>query len=164
MMHKERTLFSLFLSNLIFTVLQPGIVAGLLPMLLVRNLLNDTFTPHFGYHHYAGITVSLAGLVVMLVCIVSFAVKGRGTLSPLDPARRLIVSGLYKYSRNPMYVGVMLILWGEAIFFRSASLWIYSCIIFGAFNAFIIFYEEPRLSKDFGVQYGDYQRRVRRWL
>ncbi len=163
-MQKERTLFSLFLSNLIFTVLQPGIVAGLLPMLLVRNLLNDTFTPHLGFHHYAGTTVSLAGLVVMLVCIVSFAVKGRGTLSPLDPARRLIVSGLYQYSRNPMYVGVMLILWGEAIFFRSASLGIYSCIIFGAFNAFIIFYEEPRLSKDFGVQYGDYQRRVRRWL
>lgn len=162
-MHKERTLSSLFLSNLIFTVLQPGIVAGLLPMLLVRNLLNDTFTQHFGFHHYAGATVSLSGLIIMLVCIVSFAIKGRGTLSPLDPARRLIVSGLYRYSRNPMYVGVMLILWGEAIFFKSASLWVYSFIIFGAFNAFIIFYEEPRLTKDFGEPYGEYQRRVRRW-
>lgn len=163
-MNKQRTLFSLLLSNLIFTILQPGIVAGLLPALIVKDALNNIFTWRFEVHHFMAMAVFITGLIIMLICIVSFAVKGRGTLSPLDPARRLIISGLYRYSRNPMYVGVMLILWGEAIFFLSNYLWLYSFIIFGAFNAFIIFYEEPRLKKDFGAEYDKYFQSTRRWL
>ena len=86
----------------------------------------------------------------MFDCIIRFAVEGRGTLSPADPTKKLVISGLYKFSRNPMYVGVMMIIIGEAIFFRSTSLWIYSLFIFIAFNLFVMFIEEPLLLKDFG--------------
>ena len=100
----------------------------------------------------------------MLHCIVNFAIKGRGTLSPADPTKRLVINGLYKYSRNPMYIGVILILVGESIFSRSQSLWIYSLIIFIAFNVFIVGFEEPRLRSDFGEEYRAYCKKVRRWM
>jgi protein-S-isoprenylcysteine O-methyltransferase Ste14 len=71
---------------------------------------------------------------------------------------------LYKFSRNPMYIGVMLILTGEAIFFRSIGLLIYAVLVFTVFNLFIIIHEEPRLKQDFGSEYEQYMARVRRWL
>ena len=100
----------------------------------------------------------------MLICIISFAVKGRGTLSPADPTKKLVVTGLYRYSRNPMYIGVVMILTGEAIFFQSVSLWIYLLVVIIAFNIFILLHEEPRLQKDFGEEYKKYCQKVRRWI
>jgi protein-S-isoprenylcysteine O-methyltransferase Ste14 len=76
---------------------------------------------------------------------------GKGTLSPADPTKKLVVKGLYRFSRNPMYVGVTMMLVGESIFFQSTALWTYSLIIFIAFNIFILFFEEPRLLDDFGT-------------
>jgi protein-S-isoprenylcysteine O-methyltransferase Ste14 len=108
--------------------------------------------------------IFLIGLTVMLSCIIIFAVKGRGTLSPADPTRRLVVSGLYKFSRNPMYVGVMMILIGEAIFFQSNNLWVYLLVVFMGFNLFIFLHEEPRLRRDFGEEYNKYYQKVRRWI
>lgn len=112
---------SLILRNLLFTILQPGLV-------------------------------------------MSFAVKGQGTLSPADPTKRLVTTGLYRFSRNPMYVGVMMILIGEAAFFQSTDLWVYSLVVFIAFNTFILFFEEPRLRKDFTEEYNKYCQQVRRWI
>jgi protein-S-isoprenylcysteine O-methyltransferase Ste14 len=85
-------------------------------------------------------------------------------LSPADPTKKLVISGLYKFSRNPMYIGVMLILVGECAFFSSISLLIYSTFVFIAFNLFILFHEEPRLENDFGAEYQQYRKTVRRWL
>jgi protein-S-isoprenylcysteine O-methyltransferase Ste14 len=72
-----------------------------------------------------------------------------------------VIKGLYRYSRNPMYVGVMLILIGESVFFNSPSLWAYSLVIF---ILFILLVEEPRLRKDFSTAYREYCKQVRRWL
>ena len=155
-------MFSLFLRNLFFTILQPGIVAGLVPYWILRGELSVSRSWQFT--HYAGIVIFLIGLIIMLHCIINFAVKGRGTLSPADPTKRLVISGLYKYSRNPMYVGVMLILVGESMYFRSQSLWMYSFFIFIAFNLFIAGFEEPRLRRDFGEEYQAYCKRVSRWI
>jgi len=155
---------SLFLRNLFFTILQPGVVAGLIPFLLAKKSLGTILTNPFHAHHYVGMMVGIVGVGITLHCIANFAIHGRGTLSPADPTRRLVISGLYKFSRNPMYVGVMLTLIGEAIFTQSNNLWVYSLGVFTAFNLFIIFREEPRLKKDFGTSYHEYCKTVRRWI
>ncbi|NBV29650.1 isoprenylcysteine carboxylmethyltransferase family protein [bacterium] len=159
-------MFSLFIRNLIFTILQPGIVAGLIPYLILGNKVNDIFVQQLlpnGLHN-SGAIIFVIGFVIMVSCIISFAVKGRGTLSPADPTKKLVTTGLYKFSRNPMYVGVTLILIGEAIFFQSVVLLIYSLSIFIAFNIFTILVEEPRLRNNFGEEYKKYCDKVRRWI
>lgn len=157
-------MLSLVFRNLFFTILQPGLVAGLIPYWILGGDAKNLFAQPFEFYHYAGIIMFIIGLVIMLSCIVSFAVKGRGTLSPLDPTKRLVVTGLYRFSRNPMYVGVMLILIGEALFFQSINLWIYLILVFTAFNLFIMLHEEPRLKKAFGEEYENYCQKVRRWI
>ena len=157
-------MLSLFIRNLLFTILQPGLVAGLIPLWITGVRINNIFYEVWQLHHYIGTIVFLIGFVIMLWCIVSFAVKGRGTLSPVDPTKKLVISGLYYFSRNPMYVGVILILIGEAIFFQSANLWGYLLFVFVGFNIFVIHIEEPRLRKDFGEEYKLYCQKVRRWI
>ena len=155
---------SLFLRNLFFTILQPGIVAILIPFWLSGKSLKTLFVQIFDWYHYLGLTIFTVGLVIMLICIISFGIRGKGTLSPADPTKKLVISGLYRFSRNPMYIGVMMMLIGESIFFRSYVLGAYALIIFIVFNLFIIFFEEPRLLEDFGSEYGDYVKRVGRWF
>ncbi len=157
-------MISLLLRNFIFTILQPGIVAGLLPYLLLKYE-GKTFVPHiWQIWQIFGFILILVGIIILIICILMFAFKGKGTLSPIDPTRKLVFTGLYKYSRNPMYVGVLLLLFGEAIFTKSLLLILYSIIIFICFHLFIIFHEEPRLNRDFSDEYKEYCQKVRRWL
>ncbi len=155
---------SLFFRNLLFTILQPGMVAGLIPFWLTGKSFREAFAQPFTFSHFSGIFIFTIGFILMLACIIDFAVQGRGTLSPADPTKKLVSTGLYRFSRNPMYIGVMMMLIGESIFFRLFVLAIYSLIIFTAFNIFIIYFEEPRLRKDFGDDYSKYMKAVRRWL
>lgn len=157
-------MISLLFRNLLFTILQPGIVAGLIPFFILRQKVKDTLVHTWKFHYSLGILIFSIGFIIMLGCIISFAVYGRGTLSPLDPTRKLVTVAFYKFSRNPMYLGVILILVGEAIFFRSVELWAYALFIFVAFNIFIVLIEEPRLQKDFGEEYTRYCKKVRRWI
>lgn len=99
-----------------------------------------------------------------MICVWRFPFEGKGTISPLDPTKELVTHGLYRYSRNPMYVGAVLLLIGEAVFFRSWVLAGYAAVIFLAFHTFILFHEEPRLKRVFGGQYDEYRRTVRRWI
>lgn len=156
---------SLLLRNLFFTILQPGVVAALVPYWIIKDDLDEILwqTP-VALHQYAGILAVAIGFVILIICILSLAFQGRGTLSPLDPTRKLVTAGLYKFSRNPMYVGVMFILIGESIGFQSTPLWQYSLAIFVCFNLFILVHEEPRLRRVFGDDYVAYCRRVRRWI
>ncbi len=155
---------SLFFRNLFFIILQPGLVAGLFPYLLLENKAHGLFIPPFTTHHYAGAFLFAAGFVIMMMCVIDFAVKGKGTLSPADPTKNLVITGLYRFSRNPMYIGVMLELIGEAIFAQANSLGTYAFVIFICFNIFILVHEEPRLRRDFGEAYNNYCKKVRRWL
>lgn len=155
---------SLLLRNLIFTILHPGLVVGLFPYFIAKAEFQNTFSIPFEFHQILGIIIFLFGFVIMIHCILSFAIVGKGTLSPLDPTKQLVVTGLYKYSRNPMYVGVIMLLIGECLVSQSISLMVYSGIVFIAFNLFIIFREEPRLVKTFGKTYHDYRKSVRRWF
>src|SRR4029434_3893922 len=104
------------------------------------------------------------GVALLVACIWEFARTGRATLSPLDPPRHLVVRGLYRYVRNPMYLSVTVIVLGEAVLMRSSSLLLYWAIWFAWVNAFVILYEEPTPRRQFGQSYKDYSRRVRRWV
>jgi len=152
---------SLFLRNLFFTILQPGVVAGLVPYLIIRENMHSL---PFAWFHFLGILIFAIGLFITLHCIARFAIDGKGTLSPADPTKKLVIRGLYKYTRNPMYAGVMLVLIGEAIFFASFHLLIYAGFVFSAFTLFVIYFEEPRLKRDFGEEYAEYRKRVKRWI
>lgn len=160
---KQETTTSLLFRNLIFTILQPGLVTGVIPYYLLGDEVNVLQVP-WRIQDYAGLIIFLAGLLILFRCIIQFALEGRGTLSPVDPTKRLVIRGLYQYSRNPMYVGVMMILIGEAMLTSSFSMWIYLSIVFVGFNLFIMLHEEPRLDKDFGQEYVHYRQKVRRWI
>lgn len=157
-------MISLFFRNLFFTILQPGVVAILVPYWILGFDIQPYFGSSFSLLQFAAITIFAIGAVILLICIADFAVKGKGTLSPADPTKKLVISGLYRYSRNPMYVGVTLMLAGEAIFFQSTALWIYTALVFTAFFLFVRFFEEPRLLSDFGDAYKNYCKSVRRWF
>jgi protein-S-isoprenylcysteine O-methyltransferase Ste14 len=156
-------MWSLAIRNIIFTILHPGLVAGLVPFTILRGRSAGGLT-NSGLLRYVGVFLFSVGLILLLSCIVNFAAKGKGTLSPLDTTKKLVVSGMYRFSRNPMYVGVTLMLIGEAVFFSSGILWIYTAAVFLAFNIFIVLHEEPRLKRDFGNEYLEYQKSVRRWF
>ncbi len=157
-------MLSLFFRNLFFTIVNPGLAAGLVPYWILGAKARLSFTGPLPFYQCLGILLFSIGVSILFNCIFRFAVEGRGTLSPADPTRKLVVKGLYKFSRNPMYVGVVIILTGEAIFFNSFSLWIYLLFLFLVFNLFIILIEEPRLKKDFNGEYLQYCQKVRRWL
>ena len=162
--HNINSGVSLLFLNIIFTILYPGIVAGLIPCWIIGGDINVIIFEFEKLHQLVGVFLFIAGFIIMTWCIVNFAVKGRGTLSPITPTKKLVVSGLYRFSRNPMYIGVMLLLIGETLFFSSRSLCLYSFIVFVGFNIFIIAREEPRLKKDFGDDYDIYRKKVRRWF
>jgi len=157
-------MLSLLLRNLLFTILQPGVVAGLIPYLLIRNSGKTFFPDTWTVLHFTGAFLMLAGFSLLIYCVLKFATEGKGTISPIDPTKKLVAKGLYRYSRNPMYLGVMTLLLGEAVFWQSLSLALYSAVVFIGFNLFIILHEEPRLRRVFGAEYEAYFQNVRRWL
>lgn len=157
-------MLSLFLRNLFFTILQPGIVAGMIPLWIVSGKVSLLPLKMSGINHHVGVLLFAIGMVILFSCIFSFAMTGRGTLSPVDPTKKLVVGGLYRFSRNPMYVGVLMILAGETVYFKSICLFIYLLVIFLAFSIFIRLHEEPRLLRNFGAEYQQYCKDVRRWF
>ncbi len=155
---------SLFIRNLVFTILQPGLVVGLIPYLIVNYSGKNTSASASPLLHYTGALIFAFGSLVVLFCIGQFAIQGAGTLSPADPTKKLVTSGLYRFSRNPMYIGVLMMLVGENIAIGTAYLWLYSGLVFLSFYLFVRYREEPRLSRDFGKDYETYQHKVRRWI
>jgi len=104
------------------------------------------------------------GASLLGACIWEFARRGRGTLSPVDPPTELVVRGLYRYVRNPMYLSVTAIVLGEVLLTRSRGLLAYWAIWFAAVNVFVMAYEEPTLRDQFGGSYDQYTKAVWRWI
>jgi protein-S-isoprenylcysteine O-methyltransferase Ste14 len=147
---------------LFFVVLLPGTVAGYVPyrMLLASGALH---LPDLGIASVAASVLTLTGLCVLLRCVWDFFARGKGTLAPIDPPRHLVVSGLYRYTRNPMYNGVLAVLLGEAWFFGSTSILEYALFVLVAFHLFVVLYEEPTLQAQFHESYRAYRNAVPRW-
>jgi len=112
----------------------------------------------------AGLIPFTLGACVSLWCVKDFVVRGRGTPAPFDPPTRLVLQGPYRYVRNPMYVGLFLMLIGEAILYTSFFVLLYSLFFVAAAHIFVIFYEEPTLKRKFGESYEQYLESVPRWL
>lgn len=140
----------------------PGVVAGYIPWRFygLSELHPNLRSPL----DLVGLLLVTVGAVLLGTCIVEFATRGRGTLSPVDPPKELVVQGLYRYVRNPMYVSVSTIVLGEALLARSLALLFYWAIFFTAANLFVLLYEEPALRRQFGESYERYTQQVGRWL
>jgi protein-S-isoprenylcysteine O-methyltransferase Ste14 len=152
----------LALRSLLWTLLLPGFFAGYVPWRFFG--LGQTRVDVHSAAQVLGLLCMGSGAVLLTVCILEFARTGRGTLSPLDPPRHLVVRGLYRYVRNPMYLSVTAIVLGETLVSRSRALGVYWALWFLAVNLFVIGYEEPTLRQQFGASYDEYTRRVGRWI
>lgn len=153
---------SLALRSILWTLLFPGFFAGYLPWRFFG--LSEV---NFNWRdplHVAGAALVASGTALLLACIWEFARSGRGTLSPADPPKELVVQGLYRYVRNPMYLSVTTIVFGEILLTKSVGLMVYWVIWFVCVNLFVMLYEEPTLRTQFGESYEKYARSVGRWI
>ena len=114
--------------------------------------------------HIAGGICFLIGLSLFLWCLYLFAARGKGTLAPWDPPKHLVVTGPYRYVRNPMISGVLMIIAGEALFHGSTSLALWMLTFFLLNQIYFLIYEEPSLESRFGEEYQVYKRSVPRWI
>jgi protein-S-isoprenylcysteine O-methyltransferase Ste14 len=136
----------------------PGVVAFAVPVAWLVASGHTTLAQPLGLLPLA------VGSVALLWCVRDFYVAGKGTLAPWSPPVHLVVVGLYRYTRNPMYVAVTLILIGWAFSFGLPSLWLYSIIVAIAFHLRVVLGEEPWLARTHGARWQEYAGRVPRWL
>ena len=138
----------------------PTIVAGLVPWLLTSWEADDQPVAL----KVLGVVVLLAGGALVLETTTRFALQGRGTPAPWAPPERFVERGSYRFVRSPMYLGVILLVVGQALLLGREILFLWAAAAWLGFTAILVFYEEPQLRRRFGDDYADYTRRVRRWL
>lgn len=146
-----------FRALLAFLVL-PGIAGIIVPPLIAQ------FDPWRGTPVWQGSLLMLAGLVLLLWCVHDFYVRGKGTLAPWDPPRKLVVAGPYRYMRNPMYVGVLTLVAGWALSLVSMLVTLYVIVLAIAFHIRVVVHEEPWLASQFGDEWVQYCVSVPRWF
>jgi protein-S-isoprenylcysteine O-methyltransferase Ste14 len=145
--------------SLVFLVVVPGTVAGLVPWFLTGWDRRD----HWPVLDVAGWTLIAAGVVVLLHAFARFVVEGIGTPAPVAPTENLVVGGLYRYVRNPMYLAVGATIVGQALVLAQPVLFVYAAIFAVLVVAFVRGYEEPTLRGRFGEEYERYRRAVPAW-
>jgi protein-S-isoprenylcysteine O-methyltransferase Ste14 len=147
----------------IFFVFAPCVLAGVVPWSISRW---EFLPPFFDLQatRAVGILLIVAGLPGLVDSFARFALQGLGTPAPIAPPQHLVVTGLYRYVRNPMYVAVVAVILGQAILFGDSRLMTYGGLMWLAFHAFVLTYEEPVLAQKFGAQYEDFRANVPRWI
>jgi len=158
----EPRTIAILLRTLIFTILVPGSVTVLIPYWILRSRPGPDF--EISALRLGGILPIALGAAVYFSCAWEFVRPGGGTPAPIDPPKALVARGLYRYTRNPMYVGVASILVGEAVLFQSRRLLAYALVVGLLFHAFVLLYEEPTLRQKFGPSYEEYLKAVPRWF
>src|SRR5215211_2871011 len=134
------------LKSLLFLIVAPGMVAGYIPLVLLRR----GSQLETGFFAYLAFPLWAAGGIILLWSFWNFLIQGRGTPAPIDPPKELVVTGFYRYVRNPMYVGIFLILLGHFLWFKYVWLLVYLVIAFLIVHGFVTLYEEPTLKQKFG--------------
>ena len=152
----------LALRSLTIVVLIPGTVAVFVPLQILQADGGIAW-PRLDAASVPAVGLVLFGFSILLRCVWDFFAQGKGTLAPFDPPKHLVVSGLYRFTRNPMYNGVLAALVGEAWLFRSTALLEYAGAVFSLFHVFVVAYEEPALASQFGASYRVYRGAVPRW-
>ena len=143
----------------LFLVVAPGVVAGLIPWWLTGWEAGTTWPPL----QLLGALLLVAGVIVLLDAFVRFVVEGIGTPAPVAPTQRLVVGGLYRHVRNPMYLAVGATIVGQALLLGRPILLLYAAAFAVVVLAFVRGYEEPTLARQFGAEYEDYRRAVPGW-
>jgi protein-S-isoprenylcysteine O-methyltransferase Ste14 len=151
------------LGSAIFLVLAPGIVAGYVPWLICRWHVGAPLLGAFLFR-VLGVLLIAAGLPVLLDSFARFALHGLGTPAPILPTRHLVVGGLFRYVRNPMYVAVLSLILGQGLFFGSVRILKYGIAVWVGFYVFVLVYEEPPLRKSYGPAYEEFCANVPRWI
>jgi protein-S-isoprenylcysteine O-methyltransferase Ste14 len=154
---------SAVLGSALFLVIAPGAIAVWLPWTFTRWRVRP---PLLGFVPFraVGVLVIALGLPVLLDSFRRFALQGLGTPAPIAPPQKLVVTGLYRYVRNPMYVAVVSLIFGQALLFGSVQLLEYGVVVLLCFHLFVLLYEEPTLRGKFGAEYKEFCRNVRRWV
>jgi protein-S-isoprenylcysteine O-methyltransferase Ste14 len=150
------------LKTLIFTIVVPGTLLGIVPWLILQSS-GEAVMPSLSIW-LIGLLPFLAGIILYFWCAGAFTFIGKGTPAPIDAPVFLVREGPYRWVRNPMYIGVFSVLAGEIILFHSLSLLIYMLLVGVIVHLFVVFYEEPHLTRRFGESYEAYLRIVPRWL
>jgi protein-S-isoprenylcysteine O-methyltransferase Ste14 len=149
------------LGSALFLVLAPGLAAGALPVLItgweVDERLPDVVRG-------LGAVIGGLGIAFLLHTFARFALEGRGTPAPVAPTERLVVGGVYRFVRNPMYLAVLSVILGQALYFGSAELAGYGAVLAIAFVIFVRLYEEPTLEATYGAEYERYRAAVPGWI
>jgi protein-S-isoprenylcysteine O-methyltransferase Ste14 len=148
--------------SLVFLVLVPGVVAGVIPWWLTGWEVREPL-PYWLPLRVVGLVLLAAGVVVLLHAFARFVFEGVGTPAPVAPTEYLVVGGLYRYVRNPMYLAVGATIVGQALLLGQLLLLLYAAAFAVAVAAFVRAYEEPTLRSQFGEQYERYQRAVPAW-
>ncbi len=149
------------LKTILFMLLIPGLLLGVIPIWLVQT---DAAIFSFGVMRWLAVPFWTAGTAIMVWCAWAFTVRGYGTPSPTDPPKEPVVSGLYRYVRNPIYIGVVILLLGYVFWYPSRAILLMPVIVAVSSHLFVIFYEEPHLRKTFGAAYKEYCKDVPRWI
>jgi protein-S-isoprenylcysteine O-methyltransferase Ste14 len=154
----------LWIKVILLFVLVPGIADVLFPWLILSNGKALTF-PTFGVFQAVGLLLITTGLAPVIWVCLEFIRYGHGTPAPFDPPRKFVHHGLYRWVRNPMYLGAgLLIPLGEAVYFGSWWMVLYSAIVMIILHLYIVFREEPELERRYGRPYLKYKRDVSRWI
>jgi protein-S-isoprenylcysteine O-methyltransferase Ste14 len=146
--------------SFLFFLVAPGVVVGLIPWWITRWRTGDEYVWPI---RVAGVVLLVVGAAVLASAFTRFVTEGTGTPAPVAPTRRLVIGGLYRYVRNPMYVAVLATIVGEALVLGRVVLLAYGAVVATAFAAFVRFYEEPTLARTFGGGYEEYRRAVPGW-
>lgn len=159
----KKQLFLIWPFSLCGLIIIPTVFFVWIPHIILTNA-NWAYSFDIGVVRYLGWLPMALGLIVVVWCVLCFAIIGRGTPSPMIPTEKLVARGLYRFVRNPMYIGWLSVLAGEAILFQSLPLFKYLAGTFSFFYFFILFFEEPVLADKFGESYEHYRKTVRRWI
>ena len=146
----------------LFFAIAPGIVAGLVPRWLTRWQMRGP-PAHWAPVHMAGWTMVILSAIVLVQAFTRFVAEGHGTPAPVAPAERLVIGGLYRYVRNPMYLAVVAAITGQALGLGQPVLLGYAAVVWVTVASFARWYEEPALARQFGTQYQAYRRGVPAW-
>ena len=154
--------FSAASGSALFFAVAPGVVAGLVPWWLTRWQVRGAMA-HWAPVRVAGLILLTAGAIVLVQAFARFVAEGRGTPAPVAPTERLVVGGLYRYVRNPMYLAVVAVIIGQGLVLGQPVLLGYAAAVWLTVASFVRWYEEPTLARQFGAQYQAYCRAVPAW-
>jgi protein-S-isoprenylcysteine O-methyltransferase Ste14 len=155
--------FSAVLGSAFFLLIAPGTVAGLVPWWISGWRIQSALL-NFPPFRWLGALLIVVGIPLLLDSFARFALKGLGTPAPVFPTKHLVVSGLYRYVRNPMYLAVGAVILGQGLLFGNARVLEYGVLVCLGFHLFVLLYEEPVLRRSFGAEYEAFCANVGRWI